>query len=125
MKKKVTQKTILPPVKQMTSRGCVFSLIGALTIMAIIAFGGLYMARSMERSFQKEVDANGLVIKATIENKYSNSKGYDVVFSYWYKNKKYRAIQLSRDAYEQHEIGDTVLIIIDTLHPGNAYLYSY
>lgn len=92
--------------------------------MAIILFGGLFMARKMDASFKKDVDANGLVIKAVLTGKY-HGKGKNVRFKYWYKGKLYRGIELSSDTYDNVAIGDTVLIKIDTVHPKESYIYSY
>lgn len=83
------------------------------------------MSNLAEKSYRNEIDKNGMIVKAVIYKKISNSKGRAVFYKYWYKNKKYFDEELGRDFYNRLNYDDTIYVKIDTLNPDNSYITEY
>lgn len=109
--------------RDMTTRGCLFSAIICLTIMALILFGGLFLSSLYDKNYRANIDKNCLVIKGILVRKSAGSKGKSVSFSYSYKNNLFQNSEQGEKLYKELRIGDSVLIKIDTLNPSNSYLF--
>ena len=109
----------------MTPKGCLFSAITCVAIMALILFGGLFLSSILQKKYRKEIDNNGIVVKGIVIRKSSNSKGKAVFFSYSYKNKFFQNNEEGKKLSQELQVGDSVLIKIDTLNPRNSYLLPY
>lgn len=87
---------------------------------AIMVFGPMF-SRWYFRKYKEEVDQNGVPGMAAIVGKNSH-KGNSVNFRYRFKNKAYTNREANEHCYEKMEIGDSVEIMLDSLHPRNSYI---
>jgi hypothetical protein len=119
--KKIKVRSIksTPVIKPVTWKHWVtFILLFAL--LAVIFIGGPASSRFYTAYHKKAVDKNGAILKALVFEKSIHKKS--VYFRYSYKGTQYEAFDADKDFYDNLECGDNILIKIDTLDPGNAYI---
>lgn len=106
---------------EMTWKKFILNLIGlALLCTAIGVFGPMF-SRWDFRKYKEKVDQNGVPGMAAISGKNSH-KGRSVYFRYSFKNKVYTSREPNKYCYYKMEIGDSVEIMLDSLHPRNSYI---
>jgi hypothetical protein len=95
---------------------------GAMILIAgAIMYFGPRLSAHIEKSEQKKVDKNPVLIKAIIVRKRSH-KGKSVYFRYQYKGETYTNSKGGTFHYNRLDIGDEIEIRLDSTNPGNSYI---
>ncbi len=73
-----------------------------------------------EKKYNK-INQNGKAIRGVVYSK-STYKGKWIKFKYFYKSKEYRNDMQNDIVYTTLSIGDTIIIIVDSLRPEDSYI---
>lgn len=107
----------------MTTKRLLLNVFGVIAMVFAIYFGGNYLSGLADKSYKKSIDKHGIVIPATVTMK-KYLKGRYVVFAYEYKGIKYSNKEQNREYYGVAEIGDRIIIKIDTTNPEDSYIIA-
>ena len=99
----------------------ILTLTSLLIPLLIIWFGGGYLQIYLSEKYVKEIKKNGLLYEAIISNK-NTHKGKFVYFKYNYNDENYENNEKSNSLYEHMNLGDSVDIMLDSIHPYNSYI---
>jgi hypothetical protein len=97
---------------------CLFA--GIVLIFSIFYYGPQLSKFSFDE-YKKDIDKNKLPIKAIV-TRTNTHKGKTVYFRYLYNQAVYKNNQGGDTLYKKAAVGDSINIIIDSLHPENSYV---
>lgn len=117
-----THNSILSDANTGKRWGCLKTIIVFIVTICAILFGGLGLSKWIATNDRSTVDKHGLVLKAVVVRKNSNSKGQSTFYKFRYKNKEFISNEGGADLYNMYSIGDTITIRIDTTDPENTYV---
>ncbi|MBL0358110.1 MAG: hypothetical protein IPP72_15135 [Chitinophagaceae bacterium] len=101
--------------------GNLFFFVLFIIVMIIISRGGPALSRWSEKRYRERIDKNGKIIAAEIYKRKTH-KGKTVHYQYKYNNRDYTNNDQSDSLFNLLRAGDEVLIKIDSLQPGDAYI---
>jgi hypothetical protein len=106
----------------MPKKGWITSAI-ALIIFFGIMCGGPRLKAFLIRKYKEGIDKNGTEVKAQVYLKKSH-KGKSTYFRYHYKNRLYKNDEQSTSIFEAVEIGDSIMVLVDSTKPSDSYIIS-
>ncbi len=96
-------------------------LIAAIVLIFSIFYYGPQLSKLSFDNYKKDIDKNKLSVKAIV-TRTNTHKGKSVYFKYLYNQAIYTNTQGGDTLYENVVIGDSINIIIDSLHPEDSYV---
>ena len=99
------------------------TLVAFLVIFFGILCGGPKLTAFIFRKYKEKIDKNGAIVKAQVYLKKTH-KGKSTYFRYYYKNRVYKNHEQSTSIFEAVEIGDSIMVLIDSTKPSNSYIVS-
>jgi len=97
------------------------SLIAFIILLLGIFYGGPIISKIYGKNYRASIDKRAAIVKAVIYNRKTH-KGKTVHFSYSFKGLKYSNNEQSECLFYLLNIGDTILIKIDSIRPQNSYI---
>jgi hypothetical protein len=99
------------------------NISGLAILLTLILYGGPMLSRKLDRDYKNDIDKNGKILRAVIISKRQH-KGHLVSFQYSLNGKNYKNEEQDASYYEYLDIGDSVLIKVDTTSPKQSYIFD-
>lgn len=92
--------------------------------MLAIAFGGPFLSSELDEKYRKQIDKNSAIVPGIVYQKKSH-KGNTVHFKYRFQSRTYKNNEQNDLHYDALDVGDSILVKVDTLEPSKSYISSY
>ena len=99
------------------------SLIGFLCMLFVIGYGGPQLSAYIFRTYKEKITKNGATVKAQVYLKKTH-KGNTIHFKYRFKNEVYRNNEENDPLFEKINIGDSIIILLDSTRPSKSYILT-
>lgn len=98
------------------------TILGSLSLLAGTL---LYEVLSsfIRKSYRRNIDKNGVLVKAVVFNKTMEYKGKTIYFKYFYKGIEYKNYEHEKHLYDSLDYGQMVILKIDSLDPEEYYIF--
>jgi hypothetical protein len=99
------------------------TLVAFLVIFFGILCGGPKLSAYIFRKYKEKIDKNGAIVKAQVYLKKTH-KGNTIHFEYLFEDEVYRNHEQNDPLFEKVNIGDSIMVLVDSTKPSNSYIVS-